>query len=94
LECPGDLVYTEEYGKCVDYNMAFECKLFKVFFPNNLALHVIRGGEWGNPNVEKSPSLENWTDGVQNWMDLGCKIGWIWSATFFQLFPPPLWYIL
>ena len=32
LECPGDLVYTEEYGECVDYNKAFECKLFKVFF--------------------------------------------------------------
>ena len=30
LECPGDLVYAEEYGKCVDYNMATECKVFKV----------------------------------------------------------------
>jgi hypothetical protein len=29
LECPGDLVYAEEYGECVDYNWATECKIFQ-----------------------------------------------------------------
>ena len=30
LECPGDLVFANEYGKCVDYNMATQCKIFQV----------------------------------------------------------------
>jgi len=29
LECPGDLVFANEYGKCVDYNMATQCKIFQ-----------------------------------------------------------------
>lgn len=29
LQCPGDLVYAEEYGECVDYNMAAECRMFE-----------------------------------------------------------------
>ena len=79
LECPGDLVYTEEYGKCVDYNMAFECKLFKVFFLNNHALHVIRGGEWGNPKVAILRKLDG----------RGAKLDGFGVQHFSNYSPPP-----
>ena len=29
LQCPGDLVYAEEYGECVDQNMALKCRVFE-----------------------------------------------------------------
>jgi len=29
LECPGDLVYANEYGKCVEWDLATQCKLFQ-----------------------------------------------------------------
>jgi len=29
LECPGDLVYAEEYGECVEYDKATQCKVFQ-----------------------------------------------------------------
>jgi len=29
LECPGDLVYAEEYGECVEWDKATECKVFQ-----------------------------------------------------------------
>lgn len=28
LECPGDLVFADEYGECVEYDKATECKTF------------------------------------------------------------------